>query len=160
MTAHQLSYADLDFGLFLGACPRSPEDVVHLADDLGVGRVLNLQTDEDLRVLGIRWPALWAAYTRAGIEVVRVPIPDLDDRALRLGLDKAVAEVVTGLKNCRPVYVHCTAGVNRSPTVAIAVLAGHLDFGFHKALSWVQQRRSVAPASGAIQDWLEKQTFN
>ena len=35
-----------------------------------------------------------------------------------------------------------------------------LDFGFHKALSWVQQRRSVAPASGAIQDWLENQTFS
>jgi protein-tyrosine phosphatase len=131
--------------------------VLHLAEDLGVARVLNLQTDEDLRVLGIRWSALWAAYTKAGIEVVRVPIPDLDDRALRNGLDEAVQNVVAGLKGDRPVYVHCTAGVNRSPTVAIAVLASHFDFGFHKALSWVQQRRSVVPASGAVQDWLECQ---
>ena len=160
MTQHRLSYVDLDHGLFLGACPRSPEDVLHLANDLGVATVLNLQTDEDLRVLGIRWSALWTAYTRAGIEVIRVPIPDLDDRLLRAGLTEAVSGVLKGLNKDRPVYVHCTAGVNRSPTVAIAVLASHFDLGFHKALSWVQQRRSVVPAVGAISDWLEKETLN
>jgi protein-tyrosine phosphatase len=156
MTAPLLSYADLDHGLFLGACPRSPEDITHLASELGVATVLNLQTDEDLRSLGIRWQALWAAYTRQGIEVIRVPIPDLNDRALRDGLGEAVSKVVSGLEKDRPVYVHCTAGVNRSPTVVIAVLAGHLGLGFHKALSWVQQKRSVSPAVSVIQDWLKE----
>jgi protein-tyrosine phosphatase len=155
MSAPLLSYADLDHGLFLGECPRSPEDVNHLAMDLGVGTVVNLQTDEDMRSLGIRWQALWSAYTRQGIEVVRVSIPDLNDRALRDGLGEAVSKVVVGLAKERPVYVHCTAGVNRSPTVAIAVLAGHFGLGFHAALSSVQQKRSVSPAISVIQDWLK-----
>jgi hypothetical protein len=45
----------------------------------------------------------------------------------------------------RTVYLHCTEGVGRSPTVAIGYLHWSLGWGFDAALSHVEQARQCLP---------------
>ena len=49
-----LSYADLDHNLFLGTCPRGNMDALHLRNEADVDLLINLQTEEDFRALGLR----------------------------------------------------------------------------------------------------------
>ena len=151
---HSLKYADLDHGLFVGTCPRGPEDVLHLKHDLSMDAIVNLQTDGDIRALGIAWQFLWTALVRAGIEVVRVPIVDLDNDDLARGIGEAVEAVAERLERGARVYVHCTAGINRSPTVAIAALAGPKAMGLSAAHEHVKARRRVVPEMDIIRDWM------
>ena len=53
------------------------------------------------------------------------------------------------------VYLHCTVGINRSPTVAIALLAGPLGMGYERAVEHVTERRRVVPEHDAIRAWLK-----
>jgi hypothetical protein len=151
---HSLKYADLDHGLFVGSCPKGPEDVLHLKQDLSMDAIVNLQTEEDFRALGINWQFLWTALMRTGLEAVRVPIRDLDNEDLARGLGEAVEAVAERLGWGSRVYLHCTAGINRSPTVAIAALAGPRGMGLSAAHEHVRGRRKVVPEMGIIRDWM------
>ena len=151
---HGLKYADLEHGLFVGSCPKTPEDVLHLKHDLSMDAVVNLQTEEDFRAFGIGWSFLWTALVRCGIEVVRVPIRDLDNEDLARGIGEAVEAVAERLDRGARVYLHCTAGINRSPTVAIATLAGPRGMGLRAAHDHVRERRKVVPEMGIIREWM------
>eukprot|EP00976_Prorocentrum_cordatum_P023019 469776-Prorocentrum_minimum.AAC.1 len=50
----------------------------------------------------------------------RQPFPDFDAEGLRRGLPRAVAVLDVLLRANHRVYLHCTAGLGRSPGVAIA----------------------------------------
>lgn len=112
----------VDSDLYVGPCPTEPEDSRALTA-AGVGALLSLQTDEDLRALGLRWEVLWQGHVGAGLAVERVPIRDFDKRDLAAKVGDAVLAWQRLAETGRPVYIHCTAGLNRSPTVTIAVLA-------------------------------------
>jgi hypothetical protein len=108
--------------LFVGPGPTSVEEVEALSD-FGVTGLLSLQTDEDLGGRGLRWSTLWQLLVSRGIEASRVPIRDFDKRDLGQRIDAALEALDPLLVRGRPVYLHCTAGINRSPSVAIAHLA-------------------------------------
>ena len=108
--------------LFVGSCPESPEDIDRLRREAGITAVVNLQTEGDLDHWDIDWPRLQAHYRKVGIEVRRVPVQDFDPDALRANLPRCVEAVDGLMKDGHTVYVHCNAGVNRSPSVAIAYL--------------------------------------
>ena len=112
----------IDPELFVGPCPMGPEDSRALAA-AGVGGVLSLQTDEDLRALGLRWEVLWGGHVAAGLAVLRVPIRDFDKKNLAASVEDALLALDHLASGGKPVYVHCTAGLNRSPTIVIAALA-------------------------------------
>lgn len=114
--------------LLVGACPRSRADIDQLKADFGVTAILNLQTEEDLRYWGIDWPDLEAYYRDTGLAVRRTPVRDFDPAALRNNLPYCVRELRALVQAGHTVYVHCNAGVNRSPTTIIAYL------------HWVEQR--------------------
>jgi protein-tyrosine phosphatase len=108
--------------LFVGPCPTEPEHSKALAA-AGIGALLSLQTDDDLRALGLRWEVLWRSHLAAGLNAERVPIRDFDKRELAARVGDAVAAWQRLSEGGRAVYIHCTAGLNRSPTMIIAVLA-------------------------------------
>jgi hypothetical protein len=54
-------------------------------------------------------------------------------------LAKAVEIVHHSLHNQLPVYVHCLAGIERSPTVCIAYLCLYQNLELWEALNWVKQ---------------------
>jgi hypothetical protein len=54
-------------------------------------------------------------------------------------LSQAVEIVHQSVQNQLPVYVHCLAGIERSPTVCIAYLCLYQNLELWEALNWVKQ---------------------
>ena len=131
--------------LFVGSCPQREDDVEQLRTEHGITAVLNLQTDEDMEVWNIDWAQLQQAYERAGMVVRHEPVRDYDMEALRWRLPACV-DALEGLhKEGHVVYVHCTAGINRSPTTVIAYLHRCQDWELGKAQERVLQCHPCQP---------------
>ncbi len=146
--------------LFVGACPRRPRDIDQLKEDSGITAVLNLQTVGDFSYWGIDWSELELHYQRSGIEVRRVPVTDFDRDDLRRNLPKCVRTLDELLRGGHTAYVHCSAGINRSPSTVIAYLHWIEQFELDKAITHVMQRRPCDPYLEAIraatEDWQER----
>ena len=142
-------------GLWLGACPATPEFIRALRSEHGVTSLVSMQTDADLAGLGLSWPLLWRFLMANGISTTRVPIVDFDQRALYRGLTEAVAAIAASQRDGNVTYVHCTAGINRSPTTVIAYLVRHGGLDLDAAWELVESRRSVVPDREVLAAWLE-----
>ncbi len=151
-------FTDLDHELAVGSAPTSAEEIEGLAA-AGVRAVVNLQSDADLRARGLHWPTLWQLYTRAGIEVTRVPIVDFDRKDLGRRLDDAVAAVQAHLEAGRKVYVHCSAGLNRSPTTVIATLVVRQGWDLRRATRWLTERHEAAPYPRVLEAWAKRHGY-
>ncbi len=150
-----LSYGTLTELLLVGSYPQSPEDVLHL-ESLGVRGVLNLQSDADLAERGVSWPLFWRFYTGRGIQAVRYPILDFSPAELARQLGGAVDALdrLVGPAPGRRVYLHCTAGVNRSPSVAIAWLMRRQGLSREEAYALVKAGRPEAmPYPEVLDRW-------
>lgn len=145
--------------LFVGPVPSSVEDAQHLRS-LGIDRLLSLQTDADLASRGLRWPVVWQVLMAQGIRAERHPIVDFDTRDFARQLSGAVTaleELLVVDDPARPprVYVHCTAGINRSPSVALAVLARRM--GLDAALALLGSAHPGAvPYGELVAKWLKR----
>jgi len=106
--------------LLVGSCPLNASDQDVLAKSLGVTAVLSLQTDEDLERLGCDWDRMRGHYRRLSITPRRVPVRDFDSEDLRAKLPECVRNLNELLREGHTVYVHCTAGMGRSPSVIAA----------------------------------------
>ena len=134
----------LDNRLLIGSCPESAADIDALKA-AGISAVLNLQTDDDLLDRDIDWTAMEAHYRRLDVEVRRVPIEDFSPSDLRKKL-RACVRILEGLIDAgRTVYVHCNAGINRSPTVAVAYLHWVEKHDLPAAHAHVMSRRPCDP---------------
>jgi hypothetical protein len=140
--------------LTVGPCPNTPERI-RAVKQAGYTAVVSVQTDEDLTELGLSWPLLWKFLVGQGLSCQRVPIRDFDQKALARGLEEAVAAVNDLHRSGHRVYLHCTAGVNRSPSVAIAWLMAHQQMELEVAWELVTARRPSAPHRSAIEAWKE-----
>ncbi len=135
--------------LWIGEFPRV-EDVPWLRDSLGATAILSLQDDDDLAAKGVRLAELEAAYRDAAIEFRHHPVADGDGS----GLATAMAAVLRSLDELRRarhrVLVHCNAGYNRSPTVAIAYLCAHQAMTLSEATAFVKARRPCVPFASVL----------
>ncbi len=100
--------------------PKTIDDIDELQREVGITAVLNLQTDDDTRSIRLVWEPLEAHYGISGIELCRVPVRDFDPSDLREKLPACVRDLDQLLAAGHAVYLHCTLGPGRSPTVAIA----------------------------------------
>lgn len=142
--------------LWVGRYPHSPEHVEAL-HGMGVTAVLNLQSDEDLLDRGVSWPAMWSLYTARSIAVERVPILDFSRRDLQKNLTRAVERLHAMRDELgRTVYLHCNAGLNRSPTVAIAYLVTHHGMEPAEAQAHVEERHQCIPYVDVVERWRKK----
>jgi protein-tyrosine phosphatase len=130
--------------LLVGEYPRI-SDIEWLKDEFRVTAIHNLQDDEDLRINGIDVIGLRAACQRHQIKLVRTPIRDgsSDDMAARL--DDALQHLEELLSIRERVYLHCNAGLNRAPTLAIAWLRANAGMSLNEAMTYVKQRRACGP---------------
>ena len=141
--------------LFVGTAPRNAIDVRRLREGLGVTAVLNLQTEEDFTHWRIDWPALQATYCEHRIAVDHVPIRDFDAQSLISNLPQAVEHLSQLLDVGHRVYLHCTAGQQRSPATAIAYLVRKHDYTLNAAIEEISSRRVCAPDIEALTTLLE-----
>jgi len=137
--------------VYVGACPRNAENVDLLKSHVGITAVLNLQTEDDFDDWGINWYDMEAHYRKAGIEVRRTPVQDFDADALRRHLPKCVEALDGLLKDGHSVYVHCSAGINRSPSTVIAYLHWVEQWDWERAIDQVISNRPCDPYLDVIQ---------
>jgi len=138
--------------VLVGSCPRTTDDVDRLARDHRVTAVLNLQTEEDFGDWQIDWPKLQQHYQTRGVEVQRVPVMDFDLDDLTDKLPACVTVLDELLRRGHKVYVHCNAGINRSPSTVVAYLHWVRNWTLDEALEHVLQRRVCDPYTDAIQN--------
>ncbi|MCZ6451594.1 MAG: dual specificity protein phosphatase family protein, partial [Deltaproteobacteria bacterium] len=94
---------------------------------------------------GRDWGSLQDHYRASGIELRRVPVRDFDPTDLREKLPECVRVLDQLLKEGRLVYVHCTAGAGRSPTVVIAHLHWCRNWDLDEAVAFVKKYRTCSP---------------
>lgn len=136
--------------VFVGSCPQSTEDVDLLTKKLGVSAVLNLQTDEDIQRLGCDWRRLESHYRKSKTLLRRIPVRDFDGDDLRRQLPTCVQTLNELLRKGHIVYLHCTSGIGRSPSVLVAYLNWVQQLDLDKALQVVMQCRACSPNLDAI----------
>ena len=130
--------------LFVGEYPRVA-DVDWLRAELGVTAVLSLQHESDLWDKGIALDELECAYRACAIEFRRVPVEDYSEAGLESALPRAIATLGELMTAGHVVLLHCNAGYNRAPTVAIAYLCAARAMTLDDAIAAVKRRRACVP---------------
>lgn len=147
--------------VYVGSCPMNDADIQRLQGEFAITAVLSVQTEDDLAYWGINWEELEADYRRQGIAVRRVPIRDFDPEDLRRNLRAGVQALDELVRRGHTVYLHCSAGINRSPSTLIAYLHWIEGRNLDDALAHVIARRSCDPYMQAVrlavEDELQRQ---
>ena len=133
--------------LWIGPDPRLDEDFRYLKA-LQITAILSLQDHEDRGLEGIQSER--EAARRVAIAFHNVPVRDFSRADLQRRLPDCVTmlELLTG--EGHSVYVHCTAGVNRSPTVVAAYLHWCAQWPLDRALAHIMECRPCGPDDEAI----------
>ena len=138
--------------LWVGRFVRS-KDVEQLTQ-MGVTAVISLQSDDDLVMYNVHLNKLLEACSEAGIKLRRIAVPDFDEEAMAADLEQSVAELEAALTpNWAKVYLHCTAGINRAPTVAAAYLIRAMGFSAQQAYDFVVDRRHCNPYLAVLENY-------
>ena len=132
--------------LVLGPAPLDEDDFRQLKR-AKVTAVVSLQSQEDETDGGENERSLAEA---CGMKFVSAPVMDFDKLELIRKLPGCVDEIERLIAGGEVVYLHCTAGVNRSPTVAAAYLHWKQQWPLQKALEHVQECRRCCPDEEAI----------
>ncbi len=146
------SYAEIVPELLVGEY-LLPGDVPWLAEELRVRAVLSLQDDSDLAAKDLCARSLQRAFEAHGISFQRIPVVDGSQEQLLEALNPAVSWIHEQAALGRRIYLHCNAGINRSPTVAIAYLHVSRQIPLEAARQWVQQRRTCVPYFTVLELW-------
>jgi protein-tyrosine phosphatase len=142
----------LENRLWVGSYVRPQE--VKLLKQMEITIVLSLQSDQDLAYYDISVNKLLEACAQAGIELRRIPIQDFDRQALSANISEAVDELEDALAQPGArIYMHCTAGINRGPTLAAAYLIKNRGFSAKEAYDFVLNRRQCSPYLATLEEY-------
>jgi len=146
----KLTYAQVLPRLFIGSHPRTIEDIERLRREAGITAVLNIHTDDDMRSANLDWRPLEAYYKASPVLLLcRVPMVE-EQVELRAKLCRCIEKLNQLLAKGHTVYLHCTAGIGRAPTVAIGYLHTCLGWELDEAVAHVKTARQCAPHVEAL----------
>lgn len=144
--------------LLIGEYLRS-DDIAWLKDHHRVTAVHSLQDNEDLKLNGLSLAAIEAACGESHLRFVRTPIPDSGSDAMALHLRDALDALRRLIAERERVFLHCNAGMNRAPTLAIAFLRAARGMSLDEALAHVKQRQSCGPYMTVLEDYFGRRDF-
>ncbi len=131
--------------LLAGECPKSTDDIDELRRDHDVTAILCLQTEDEFAQARVDWDRLRTHCRESEIEVSWVPVGGCDPNVLRRSLSECVRALDGLLRDGHKVYIHCSLGVSRAPTVVVAYLHWVQDWDFHEAMDYVTACRACDP---------------
>ena len=139
--------------LFVGTCPRTAIDLnqIRLA---GVTGIVSVQTDQDFVTWDIDFEGLKQASYDLELPIARHPIIDFDDADLKKNLLAVVDTVHRMIAVGHRLYLHCTAGQERAPTVAAAYLCRHKGMSARQAVDVLKSERDCLPKLHIIDEVL------
>lgn len=144
-----LYYHHVESDLIVGSQPQKAEDIQHLYEHENVRVIYNMQQDKDMAYWSVDVEELQQTAADLGIEYVRVEAVDFDPHSLRRTLPQAVSRLQQ-VRTMGRVYLHCTAGLGRSPAVAIASLFWNTDMNLEQAYEYLTTIRPCGPNKDAI----------
>ena len=142
-----MKYGCIVPNLLVGPAPMDDADFRQLKA-LKITAILSFQTDEDGPEGAIENERI--AAIKAGMSFTNVPVTDFDRLELARKLPECVQALEQILARGDALYLHCTAGVNRSPTVAAAYLHWSLGWPLEKVLEHIEMCRNCCPDGEAI----------
>jgi hypothetical protein len=98
------------------------EDLTRIQTEARVSAVLSLQHDACLEYWGIDYDKMRRHGSRLGLVMERCPVRDFDVIHQRQRLPLIVAKLAQLHSQGLRIYVHCTAGLGRSPLAALGYL--------------------------------------
>lgn len=122
MWTWSLNWGRITDNVIIGTCPMTPEDLKRIHSETGVSGVLSLQHDDCLAYWDIKYHVMYRTGTGLGLMMERCPIRDFDVTDMRRRMPAAIRRLANILVHGKPVYVHCTAGMGRAPTVLLGYL--------------------------------------
>lgn len=144
--------------LLVGEYPNQ-DDIGWLKDTFGIAAVHNLQDDDDLRMNGLDPARLSNEYDAHGIDYVRTPIQDGSADAMAERLELALHDLRALVDSSGRVYLHCNAGMNRAPTLAIAFLRAYRKMSLDEAMKLVKKQRACGPFMTVLEDYFGARDF-
>ena len=148
-----LNWNEIRSDLIVGSCPRKVEDLTRIRDETRASAFLCLQSDECLAHFDIDYATHRSHGEQLGFAMKRVPMRDFDVEDQRSQLATAVGALCQLLSHGHRVYVHCTAGLGRSPLVLVSYLTLCETMSMADAFALVKQRRPGAvPSPEALTD--------
>lgn len=139
-----LNWGEIRHDLVIGSCPIRPADIDEIHESAGVSAVLSLQTDDCRSALGIDYSRLEEHASNRGLLLHNAPIRDFDVEDQRKRLPYAVRILRQLIAGHHRTYLHCTAGINRAPLVALAYLTFVEGVAVPDAVALVQRGRPEA----------------
>ena len=136
-----IHFAPITRDLFVGSYPQSTLDIDQLHRGPRITAVLNLQTDDDIAARSINWPELVNHYLARDMAWHRIPIVDFDDEDLEQHISDAAQFIDQFIAVGHRIYVHCTAGMERSPSVVAAYLHWYTGISLEQATSAITKVR-------------------
>lgn len=140
----QDDYGVIRENFLVGRCPYNIRDIELIQKSMDVSAILSLQHDECLMRMNIDY-AIHERHGQAlGLIMARCPMRDFDPEDQRFRLPAAVNLLRDLLQAGHRVYVHCTLGINRAPTVVLAYLTVIEGLTIEDALHLIEQGRPGA----------------
>ena len=112
---------------------------------MAVTGIVSLQTDDDFRKWDINFAELEKASYEINLPIARHPIIDFDNEDLKLRIHSAADTLYRMIAVGHKLYLHCTAGQERAPSVAAAYLCKYKDMTVEQAISLVKSERECSP---------------
>jgi predicted protein tyrosine phosphatase len=117
-----LNWGEVREDLVIGSCPISVADLDSIRESARASAILSVQTDECRARFDIVYAQHRQHSERIGLIMVNAPMRDFDPADQRRCLPRAVVALTRLVAAGHRVYVHCTAGINRSPLTVLAYL--------------------------------------
>jgi atypical dual specificity phosphatase len=135
-----------------------PDDTDWLKNTMGVASVLCLQDHVDFAGKALLLADLIKAYRTADIHFDHAPVPDGDQQIFCERLPAILAQLDAQIAARRTVYVHCNAGMNRAPTVAVAYLHERTGMTLDAARDFIKQRHPCVPYMRMLESYYAGRT--